>query len=140
MSYTDTRGETHANSYWAISDIDMFKKLHTTEDMMRKSLDLADGVDTHIKAPSKDTTPGYYMHITVCGFKSKAERDAGEKPIAICFDHPTKHPTWFAYMDEIYIHELDAALFDASSSDSLLVQGYAHLKTLDFWKDATDEN
>ena len=140
MNYTDKRGDTHADSYWAISDMDVFKKLHTTEDMMRKSLNLADGEDTHIKAAAKDTTPGYYVHITVCGFKSKAERDAGKPPIAIAFAVPTKHPSWFCYMDEVYINELDDMPWDISSQANMLISAYAHLKTLDFWKDATDEN
>ena len=54
VSYTDRAGVTHANSYWVISDIKMFKKLNDTEDLMRKSLNLADGEDTHIKAPVVD--------------------------------------------------------------------------------------
>ena len=40
MSYTDKRDDTHANSYWVISDMDVFKKLHTSEDMLRASLNL----------------------------------------------------------------------------------------------------
>jgi len=138
MNYTDKRGDTHTDSYWAISDMDVFKKLHTSEDMMRKSLDLADGEDTHIKAADKDITPGYYVHFTVCGFKSKAERDAGKPPIAIAFAVPTKHPTWFCYMDEHLIHELDDMKWDISSQANMLISGYAHLKTIDFFKDATD--
>ena len=119
---------------------DVFKKLHTSEDMMRKSLDLADGEQTDIKASDKDTTPGYYVHITVCGFKSKAERDAGKPPIAIAFAVPTKHPTWFVYMDEHLIHELDDMPWDISSQSNMLISAYAHLKTIDFFKDATDES
>lgn len=140
MSYTDKRGDTHANSYWAISDMDVFKKLHTSEDMMRKSLNLADGEQADIKAADKDTTPGYYVHITVCGFKSKAERDAGKPPIAIAFAVPTKHPTWFCYMDEHLIHELDDMPWDISSQANMLISAYAHLKTIDFFSDATDES
>ena len=140
VSYTDRAGVTHANSYWVISDIKMFKKLNNTEDMMRKSLNLADGEDTHIKGKDKDIKPGYYVHITVCGFKSKAEREAGKPPIAIAFNHPTKHPTWFCYMDEHSIDELDDMPWDISSQANMLISAYEYLKTLDFFKDATDES
>ena len=139
MSYTDGRGDTHSASYWSISDTDVFKKLHTSEDHLRKSLNLTDPDDQpEMKAEAKDTTPGYYVHLTVCGFKSKAERDAGKPPIAIAFKHPTKHPSWFCYMDEIRINELEAMPWNIGSEANLLVAGYAYLKTLSFFSSATD--
>lgn len=139
MSYTDRRGDTHSASYWSISDTDVFKKLHTSDDLLRASLNLTDPDDQpEMKAANKDTTPGYYVHLTVCGFKSKAERDAGKPPIAIAFKHPTKHPTWFVYMDEIMINELDDMPWNISSEANLLVTGYAYLKTLSFFSSATD--
>tara|TARA_X000000950_G_scaffold282175_1_gene380508 strand:+ start:471 stop:908 length:438 start_codon:yes stop_codon:yes gene_type:complete len=141
MSYTDKRDDTHANSYWVISDMDVFKKLYTSEDMLRASLNLTDDDDQpEVKAAAKDTTPGYYVHFTVCGFKSKAERDAGKPPIAIAFAQPTKHPTWFCYIDEHQVNELDDMPWDISSEANMLAAGYAFLKTIDFFKDATDEN
>lgn len=140
MSYTDERGDTHSNSYWCISDMDIFKKLHTSPDMMRESLGLADGEQPEMTARVKDTTPGYYVHLTVCGFKTKAERDSGKPPIAIAYAVPTKHPTWFCYMDNIAINELDDMPWDISSEANMLVSGYAYLKTLDFWSEATDVN
>ena len=139
MSYTDNRGDTHSASYWSISDTDVFKKLNASDDLLRASLGLTNADDQPgMKAPAKTTTPGYYVHLTVCGFKSKAERDAGKPPIAIAFAAPTKHPTWFVYMDEIMINELDDMPWNISSEANLLVAGYAYLKTLTFFSSASD--
>lgn len=140
MSYTANNGEKFEESYWVVSDIDIFKKLHTSEDMMRKSLDLKEGESPEIKAPARDTTPGYYLHLTVLGFKSAADREAGGGPICICHRYPTKHPTWFQYMDRKDMNELDDIVWDMSSNANMLTTAYAHLKTLDFWSSATDVN
>lgn len=140
MSYTDDAGNVHENSYWVISDIDIFKKLHNTEDMLRKSLDLKDGERPEQKAPKKDTTKGYFCHITVCGFKSSEDRDNNGKPIAVCYYYPTKHPTWFHHTDKKEIRELDHFEWDTNSNDSMYQQMYAYLKTLDFWSEAVDAN
>jgi len=138
MSYTNGAGDTYAESYWIVSDIDMFKKLHISEDMLRRSLNLSEGEQPEMAAPARDTTPGYYLHLTVLGFKSAADRAAGGKPICICHRYPTKHPTWFHAMDVKDMNELDDIVWNISSTENMMSVAYAHLKTLDFWSEATD--
>lgn len=138
MSYTDDAGNVHQNSYWVISDIDIFKKLHNTEDLLRKSLNLSEGESPEIKAENKLIKKGYYCHITICGFKSAEDRDNNGKPIAICYNYPTKHSTWFHAIDRKEIRQLDHFEWDVNSTDTMYQQIYAYLKTLDFWSEAVD--
>ena len=144
VSYTDRAGVTHANSYWVISDIKMFKKLNNTEDLLRKSLNLADGVDTHIKAPDIDIKKGYYLSLTVMGWSTKADRDAGKPPMGMSFRYPSEHMAWgtagihHTYEEGTKDSNSFLAPFDPSSSDNMLKQAYDYLKTLDQFKDATE--
>ena len=138
MSYTNEIGDVYPESYWVVSDIDMFKKLHTSPDQLRASLNLEEGQSPEVTAPARDTTPGYYLHLTVLGFKSAADRAAGGYPISICYRYPTKHPTWFHAADRKEMHELDDILWDISSTENMMSVAYAHLKTLDFWSEAVD--
>ena len=140
MSYTNGAGDTYPESYWVVSDIDMFKKLHTSPDALRASLNLEEGERPEMAAPARDTTPGYYLHLTVLGFKSASDRAAGGLPICICFRYPTKHPTWFHAVDRKHITELDDILWDISSTENMIGAAYSHLKSLDFWSTASDAN
>ena len=144
MNYTDRAGVSHPNSYWAISDIKMFKKLNNTEDLLRKSLDLADGEDTHIKAADVDVKKGYYLNLTVMGWSTEADRTAGKPPMTVAYRYPTEHQPWGTFgiqhhMEEgtAFSHEM-VAPFDPSSSDNMLKQAYDYLKTIDLFKDATE--
>tara|TARA_B100000287_G_scaffold144533_1_gene136397 strand:+ start:1180 stop:1629 length:450 start_codon:yes stop_codon:yes gene_type:complete len=144
VSYKDRADVTHANSYWVITDIKMFKKLNNTEDLLRKSLNLADGVDTHIKAPDIDIKKGYYLSLTVMGWSTKADRDAGKPPMGMSFRYPSEHMAWgtagihHTYEEGTKDSNSFLAPFDPSSSDNMLKQAYDYLKTLDQFKDATE--
>ena len=122
----------------------MFKKLNDTEDLMRKSLNLADGEDTHIKAPDGDIKKGYYLSLTIMGWSVEADRTAGKPPMSIAYRYPTEHQPWGTFGIQHHAeegtsmaHEL-VAPFDPSSSDNMLKQAYDYLKTLDMFKDATE--
>ena len=138
MSYTTNAGTTHANSYWVITDIDMFKKLQNSTDLMRQSLGLADDERPEVAAPARDTTTGYYLHITVCGWKTATSRSNGDKPIAIVYRYPTKHPTWFYVMDEHVENALGDCEWDLSSETNMLNAAYTFLKTTNFFSNASD--
>ena len=138
MSHTTKAGVTHPNSYWLISDVDIFKKFVNSEDMLRRSLDLAEGEQPEIQCPQKDRQAGYYLHLTVIGWASETARSDGDAPIAAVYRYPTKHPTHETMMDTYDIVEMDGVTWDTSSSDTMYAQAYAHLKTLDFFDGATD--
>ncbi len=138
ISHTTKAGVTHPNSYWLISDVDIFKKFVDSEDMLRKSLDLADNEQPEIQCPQKDRQAGYYLHLTVVGWASAEARANFNAPIAALYRYPTKHPTHVTVMDTHEIYDLDGVHWDTSLSTTIYEQAYAHLKTLDFFSGATD--
>jgi hypothetical protein len=138
MSHTTKAGVTHANSYWLISDIDIFKKFQNTPDMLRASLNLEDGEQPEIQAPARDREAGYFLHLTVIGWASETARSDGDAPIAAVYRYPTKHPTHETVMDTYEIVDMDGFKWDTSLSDTMYAQAYAHLKTLDFFSGAVD--
>ena len=138
MSHTTKADVTHPNSYWLISDVDIFKKFVNSEDMLRRSLDLAEGEQPEIQCPARDREAGYFLHLTIIGWANAEARANGDAPIAAVYRYPTKHPTHETMMDTYEIHDLDQMNWDTSSSDTMYAQAYSYLKTLDFFDGATD--
>jgi hypothetical protein len=107
-------------------------------------------VDT-VKRPSDDIDPagarpenapdyawkaGWYGRIAVAIYLDKAARDAGKPPIAAISVNPTDAPSLFE--GERSTDQNLNFTINVTSSDSILDQAYAHLKTLSKWQGATE--
>ena len=138
MKYKDQWGNTNDNAYWVITDMDVFKKLNTTEDKYKASFThKVEGIEAEGK--KRDWQKGYYVHATVSCFKDRAARDANTPPLAIVAHESSKWYSWDqAHPAYIQDQNLNDLVWDTTASDGILKQLYDQLKKLDLFKDAVD--
>jgi len=127
ISYTDKEGETHAESYWVISNVVIEKKLNDNTLAPIADEDLSD----HVRFA------GYYCIIILMGWRSKEHRDNGRGARFVHSVHPTGWQPPENY-HEITTNEEYRFTWDITSTDSLLTQAYQHLLTLDLFTSATE--
>jgi hypothetical protein len=123
LSYVDKEGDVHPNSYWVISDIKIFKRLVDNNRTPIAHEDLPD----HIKLA------GYYGEITVFGWRTKAERDAGK---GARFVHSVNPTGWWPPENYHEVTTKEDYRFTIDLDQDLYTLAYDHLKTLDLFKDA----
>jgi hypothetical protein len=125
ISYSDNEGEVYSNSYWAVSNVLVEKKLNNST------------VNPPSPAPAPDweSVAGYYGIIVLMGWRTKADRDAGKNARFIHSVNPTGWNTLNTY------HEVTASAdyrFTINPNNPLFDQAYVHLKTLNLFENAID--
>lgn len=125
ISYTDREGDIHANSYWVISDVKIFKRLVDNKITPIAEEDMAD----HVKLA------GYYGEITIYGWKSKADRDAGK---GARFVHSLRPTGWWPPENYHEVTTKEEYRFTLNPDNPLYEQAYAHLKTLSMFENAIE--
>lgn len=125
ISHTDKEGETYPESYWVVSNVKIEKKFHDSGQMPIANEFIADWVKY----------AGTYGIISIMGWKTKADRDAGKEPRYIMSVFPTGWTPPSGYHEYTGSEDLR---FTVDLNDPLFEQAYVHLKTVDKFSNAED--
>jgi hypothetical protein len=88
-------------------------------------------------APEYTWKAGYYAMIVIAVFASKANKEAGNSPIAVRSVFPTGSP--FAFSGEGETSNDLVLEIDINSSDNMIKQAYDYLKTLPYYQEAVND-
>lgn len=125
ISYTDKEGNVHSNSYWVISDVKIFKRF--VDNRLTKIAD--EDMPDHVKLA------GYYGEVTMCGWRTKADRDSGKHAR---FVHSVLPTGWWP--PESY-HEVTTGeqyRFTVDPNQPLYDQAYNYIKTVPIFQNAVE--
>jgi hypothetical protein len=123
------------NAYHVVTKVEVDKRTHDIKPPADSSQ--PDGLTAGSRGPEVHWKAGYIGKIAVTVWKDAAAREAEAKPLGFLGVNPTDN----AYGASISSPGMDhhcKFFIDINSSDNEIVQAYKHLKTTDYYKDATE--
>lgn len=116
------------NAYHVVVKVDTLKRVSDDPDP---------GGARPVDAPDYIWKAGYYGRICVAIYASKEARTAGYEPIGMKSVYPTGTP--YGFNGIVDTSENMNFTIDLSSPLNEVEQAYAHLKTLDYYRDAIED-
>ena len=90
------------------------------------------------EGPEVHWRAGYVADVTVTIWSSKSAREEGKKPVGFAGSNPTDMEAELNIGTQGLDHKC-AFFLDMDSSDSHVVQAYTHLKSLEYFAEATED-
>lgn len=127
--YILNNGLSAPNAYHVVVKVDTLKRVSDDPDP---------GGARPVNAPNFIWKAGYYGRICVAIYASKQARESGCQPIGMKSVYPTGTPYGFdgGYVESCAEYNFE---IDLNSPLNEVEQAYAHLKTLDYYQDATED-
>lgn len=125
------------NAYHVITKVDVEKRTHNFEGPVDSAR--PDQRTANHQQPGKeiDWKAGYIGKIAVTVWKDLQSRESGVRPLGFLGVNPTDNSYGASISSENTDH-ICKFFIDMESSDNHITQAYNHLKTTDYYQDATE--